>query len=643
MTTAFIKDDAITISEVQYTVGKLIDGRHLLENQRTGEVTTESAEVLLKKYVDGELLTSPERVHHADQRPPRPPLTLCTDATRAESRRRADYVSQLRAGGWLDGSREHLREGLGIIAATREELRPPHESTIYRWVRDFKKAREDLRALFTRIDGRGGRGLTRLEPEVEAIVHDKLETVFLSQKRSSAEDVVEAVSLEIAKLNASRTAKDQLRSPSLRTISRRIKALPAFDVALAKYGEKEAERRFTCGFRARRVSRILEIVEIDHSPVDLLVVDEHGKVVGRPSITVLLCRYSRCVLGYHLSLAGHGLPAVFDAIRHALFPKTYLSTRYGDLNLEWEMFGWFEKLLADNGSEFHADALRDALLNIAIAAEFAGAGEPNDKAHVERFLKTLNYYFIHRLPGTTLSKVHERVGFKAEDEACINMETLDRMIHVWICSHYHLRPHSGLGGRTPRDVWEESAAQFPPRLKVNSDDVDIEFSELTTSAVQHYGIDLNTYIYQSEELSMLRRLLPAKTKVTVKWPRNDAGHVWVWNPLERRYMKVWNIDEQYKGLTVVQAKAADALRRDGDPQYSQMAASASALVRDMAEASQEATKLAQRRRGARFANRTSNSSRHGPVDQAPTESLPALAGSTAPVLNDDDEILVEEV
>ncbi|MCK7491579.1 MAG: hypothetical protein MZW92_07680 [Comamonadaceae bacterium] len=94
-------------------------------------------------------------------------------------------------------------------------------------------------------------------------------------------------------------------------------------------------------------------MEVDHTPVDLLVVDENRVVIGRPTFTVIFDRYSRRVPGYCLSLAGYGVAAVFSALRHAMLPKTYLSTQYAKHQLDWPCFGWMERLLLDNGTEFH--------------------------------------------------------------------------------------------------------------------------------------------------------------------------------------------------------------------------------------------------------------------------------------------------
>lgn len=621
----FTKDKTIWVNEVEMRVSRQIGSFEVqLENANTGEITTHKIFNLLEQYTRGELLTAAQRrhVHRASGQRRKAPARMdhLSQGARFETRRRMDILIRLNNMGAFEKTREQLDADLKLVVAARGEQRSPHVSTIYRWRRKYLLAQRDVRALFCEFDKQGGKGQPRLDPEVEGIILDKIETVFLAKKRSCAEEVHNAVFLEIQKRNTDKIESEWLAVPGLRTIQRRLSELYAFELAVARFGEKEAERRFAHHLGARSVSRILELVEIDHSPVDILVTNENGIVIGRPTITVVLDRKSRCILGYHLSLAGHGTQAVFAALRHALLPKTYLRDRYADLELEWECFGWFECLLMDNGREFHADAVIDALMNLSIATEFARSRQPNDKPHVERFLRTFNYCFIHRLPGTTLAKVHQRVGFKAEGDACITLAELDRLIHVWICQVYHLRRHSGLDGRAPMTVWKEGAAATPPELKANLEDLEVEFSQCETSALQHYGIDLNTFVYVSPRLLTLRRMLPQGAKVNVKWPECEAGYIFVWDAIQEEYFKVDNKDQQYAGLTVDQAKIAKKAKASADPTSQLAIASAEAVVRNMANAALSDKKLKNRRKGAKFANQTSEGLRQS---AAPTSPEPA--------------------
>ncbi|WP_260858578.1 Mu transposase C-terminal domain-containing protein, partial [Paraburkholderia sp. BCC1885] len=117
------------------------------------------------------------------------------------------------------------------------------------------------------------------------------------------------------------------------------------------------------------------------------------------------------------------------------------------------------------------------------------------------------------------------------------------MVHIWITQVYHHRPHKGLDGRAPIDVWKESAATHPPLLKCNADDLSIELGEHAECALQHYGIDLNTFRYTSPELLALRGMMPAKSKVHVKAPYENAGEIYVWNSIENQYLRAINTDD----------------------------------------------------------------------------------------------------
>jgi len=607
-----LKDQTVHLDEVEYLVIRgSAELDTLLENKKTGERTSIKTHDLVTKYLTGEFMTAGQhKVAHRHSHSHQPAkMDNMSSGSKKETHRRIDYLVRLEKEGAFDGGRARLHAALRTIAEARGDVAAPDITTIYRWKRKYLKAQSDVRALFARFDNRGGKGGTRLREEVEALIDETVEEIALNQRAFSAQDLLDGLTLKIQATNGDRPAGGQLKVPSLRTLQRRASMLAEYDLTIARCSLVEANRKFALHQNSREVSRLLEIIEIDHSPIDLMVVGSDRVTVGRPTITVVLDRATRCVMGYHLSLAGHGVPAVFEALRHAMLPKAYLTNKYGDLNLSWPCFGWPERVVMDNGREFHADAVADALLNLGIACEFSKSRSPNDKPFVERFLRTLNYGLIHKLKGTTLAKAHKRVGFKAEDDAVLTLEELDRIIHVWICNVYHLRPHRGLEHRAPNSVWHSLAKAHPPQLKMNATDIDIEFSELTRSTIQHYGIDLNTFVYRSDRLLTLNRLLPQKAKVSVKWPRSDVGHIWVWDMTTEAYFKVPNTKQEYAGLTQEQAKAARKAKSSGDPSYAQTAAEAGPIVRGMVAAADKDTKLAKRRMGSRLANRTSKDSR----------------------------------
>ncbi|WP_321960069.1 Mu transposase C-terminal domain-containing protein [Paraburkholderia sp. J7] len=641
----FRKEQIVFRGEGKYRLIRTQNGVAQLENVETGEYSSHNEADLLEEYVRGFLRTADSKEY---RRPPNNNAisdSLEAGASQyadnqgdAETRRRANYLVMLERLGAFGTSRYELRRAIRRVATDLDDPKPPHETTIYRWRRRYRIAQCDIRALLDKTDGRGGKDQSRLDPTVEAIIHERIETAFLNSKRGTAEDVYNAVFLDIQQINTTRIESEWLEVPGLRTIQRRIERIPAFDRALARYGEREAQRRFADQFRARRVSRILELVEIDHTKLDVMYTDASGRTIDRPTITVVFDRFSRCVLGFCISSAGHGVHAVFEALRHAMMPKSYLRERFPELSLEWPCHGWFERLLMDNGREFHAHAVVDALMNLGVICEYAASRDPNDKPFVERFLRTLNYYFVHKLPGTTLAKVHQRIGFKAEDEACLTFDKLNEMVHVWITMVYHMRPHRGLSKRTPLDVWKESASANPPQLKCNADDLSIEFSEYDERTLQHYGIDFDGFCYVSPELLTLRRMLPVNAKVKIKAPYENVGFIWVWDEIEEEYIAAYNTNDQYENLTREQAKLFKEMSKVSDPNR-RTRAHGEQVIRDSSNEAMRSKKLSERRRGARQGHLTTK-----PHNRSqPVGGLSEMLPSTSPLTSESDEIPVFEI
>lgn len=647
-----LKDQRVFIDGNEYTVVRADHaGETLLESAATGLRKPYSAYQLVQLYTECRLTTATEQraKRSPDAKRNRPPARMdgMSARAKAETRRKLDILVRFDNADGFSMSRADKEALLRDIARDRKDAFPPHVSTLYRWRKTYEKAQRDVRALFSCTDERGGRGVSRLHAEVEKKIDEVIDELVLARHAFSPQEVQEAVKLRVELLNKERSQSEQLTAPSVRTIQRRIAGEAFFDVLVARVGMEEALRRFSVRGAARRVGRILEMVEIDHTPVDLLVVGEDRQVIGRPTLTAVLCRKSRACLGYCLSLAGHGVPTVFAALRHALLPKDYLAERYGDLDLAWPMHGWFERIVMDNGREFHADAIADALLSLGIAVEFAASKSPNDKPHIERFLRTVNYGLIHTLKGTTLAKVGQRAGFKSEDEAVLTLEELDRVIHVWICNVYHQRPHRGLAGKTPLEVWNSDAQVYPPQLKMSPQEVDYEFAEVEEKPVHHYGIELNTFKYNCAALQDLRKALPMGTKVHVKWPRWNVGHIFVWNAISQAFFTVPNNREDLKGLSLDQAQAVTDAESSPRRDLGVVAGRGSETIRKLEKEAAEATKLKNRRKSGRLGLHTSDKSRGIAPDPVPVTPMAEEADNELVATPDDgtefDEVEMEVV
>jgi hypothetical protein len=85
--------------------------------------------------------------------------------------------------------------------------------------------------------------------------------------------------------------------------------------------------------------RPLDLVQIDHTEVDVIVVDpEHRQSVRRPWLTLAIDVNSRMVVGYHLSLNEPSAVSVGLCLLNAVFDKTTLLADR-DIDIAWPCAG----------------------------------------------------------------------------------------------------------------------------------------------------------------------------------------------------------------------------------------------------------------------------------------------------------------
>lgn len=164
----------------------------------------------------------------------------------------------------------------------------------------------------------GGRGGSRLPDDVGAIVRQVLQARYLTRQRRS----VAAVCREITRLCRVRG----LQVPSRGTVLRRVAQLDPLKAALAREGRDAARAKRSAGGVPPEVTQLLQQVQMDHTPVDVIVVEErHRLPIGRPYVTVAIDVASRCVVGLVVTLEAPSATSV-GLCRAA--PTTAIAARY---------------------------------------------------------------------------------------------------------------------------------------------------------------------------------------------------------------------------------------------------------------------------------------------------------------------------
>jgi putative transposase len=107
-----------------------------------------------------------------------------------------------------------------------------------------------------------------------------------------------------------------------------------------------------------------QVWQVDHTQVDVFVVDQGGVVFGRPWLTTVVDTYSRCVMGLHLGMEVPSAWVVGLALRHAILPKQY-SSAY-ELEHRWDTYGIPQYLYTDGGKDFRSQHLEQVATQLGI-------------------------------------------------------------------------------------------------------------------------------------------------------------------------------------------------------------------------------------------------------------------------------------
>ncbi len=350
---------------------------------------------------------------------------------------------------------------------------------------------------------------------MERIVSGVLGSCAASPAYRTLDDVYLMVLNRIVGENHHRAPGERLGPPGRNTVHRRIRAMGSDSILRRRRSraERQAEDAVSEG---PRLSHVLERVEIDHTVLDLFVVDEDDRLpIGRPTLTIAIDSCSRMPFGFHVGFEPPSYLAVIGCLLHGILPKPDPRETYGTQN-PWPVWGLPEKLVCDNGREFVGRDLDDACAQLGIVLEPNPPSSPWYKGAVERFIRTHNTGLVHTLPGTTYSNLVARGDYDPARHACISLPAFLKLLHLWLLDVYAQTWHEGAKG-VPVKLWAESvAAGWEPALHHSAEEVRILLGRTAERTLQRTGIDFESLRYQDSELARLRSTLPAGSKLRIK-------------------------------------------------------------------------------------------------------------------------------
>ena len=446
-------------------------------------------------------------------------LSLVPEPLWQEAERRAAVLRPLAA---LPACpREQARAAAAVLGVT--------ERQVYRLLRRCREGGGALTAMVS-SGSDGGRGKRRIEEHRDALIRDAVAELYLTPQRLSAEKIV---------VEVRRRARDQqVRPPSASTVRRRIAAL----------SQEERRRRGDVGVPEAVLGSTvtakapLDVVQIDHTPVDLILVDPiECRPIGRPWVTVAIDVFSRCIAGLLVTLEAPSSTSVGLYLAHVASDKRAWLEAI-EVDADWPVMGRPRRIGVDNAAEFHSEALERGCAQHDIAIDWRPLGRPQVGGVVERVIGTL-MELVHGLPGTTFSNVMHRGRYDSDEAACLTLAELERWLAIAIAKLYHLRPHAGLDGEAPLRRYQEGVRALAADGRAPPTPRDpraflIDFLPVVRRTLRRDGVVIDHIHYFSDALKpWIERDGPPRRVLIRRDPR-DLSRIYVHDPDDGGYLEV---------------------------------------------------------------------------------------------------------
>ena len=423
----------------------------------------------------------------------------------------------------------------------RAEAVGRHPATLYRWLQDYRYGGQ-ISALAPAKTGMR-RGHSLLEPEVETIVAATIDEFYLSSQKRSVQHTYNEV--------ARRCRNAGIKRPHPNTVRNRIKVLSDKEKLRRREGAKAVRDKYAPIQGAfPDADWPLAVVQIDHTPVDLMLVDDlHRRPVGRPWVTLSIDVFSRMVTGLSVSFDPPGALAVGLCLTHAILPKEAWLAKH-DITTPWPVWGIMDTVHADNAKEFRGSMLHKACEEYRIDLHWRPVARPHFGGHIERLLGTLNHE-IHTLPGSTFSNPAAKGHYDSEQHAAMTLSEFERWLSILIVEVYHQRLHSELD-MTPLQKYEEGifgaderpGRGLPDRL-MDESRLRLNFMPYAERTVQPHGIVIDEIQYYDDVLKpWIHSLDPSETtgkrkrKFIVRRDPRDISRVYFYDPELKQYFEI---------------------------------------------------------------------------------------------------------
>lgn len=230
----------------------------------------------------------------------------------------------------------------------------------------------------------------------------------------------------------------------------------------------------------------------------------------------------------------------------------------------------------DHGSVFASAAFRDGLTSLGFDLLMTRGRRPTDNPHVERWHETLQRG-LQQVPGYKGRNPSERGALVANEELLSALE-LERHLHKFVSLDYHRTVHTGIvlpgdpkARLTPLEAWDV-LIEATGRIDVpQRPDLIFDFLPVAWATIQPSGVTINNLVYDSDILSEFRKC-PTGTfrnddaKAPFFRDPHDVGQIWFRDPRTQQIHEIpWRGRDRTEGpLTeLIASEGFKRVRRRG--------------------------------------------------------------------------------
>lgn len=470
-------------------------------------------------------------------------------------------------------------------------------ATLYRWLQRYN-AYGVVSALIPQQRG-WTTGKRRIPVEAETLIEKVINDFYLTPQRPSAQKAV----IEVKR----RCLEQGIKAPSPDTIRNRISRISEKAHLRGRGYKEQAKNKFLpAAGRFPNADYPLSVVQIDHTPADIILVDDvFRKPIGRPWITLAIDVNTRMVTGYYLSFDPPSETSVAMCVAQSMIPKEeWLSLH--KVEASWPVWGTPKTIHVDNGADFRSNNFQQSCTMYGIHLEFRPVKQPKYGGHIERLLGTL-LREIHGLPGTTFSSIKDRDGYDSDKHAAITKSEFEEWLVTLICKIYHQKLHTSIG-MTPLRKWEigifgnqEEQGIGMPARPTDRLSILLDFLPSFKRTVQTFGVTIDGLTYYAEALRPWINMIEPGTKkkqtLTFRRDPRDISSVWFYDPTLSQYFKVPLADLSLPSMSIWEYRQAkEKLRQEGAASVNEpMLLKAITELREKVEESKEKTRKARRK------------------------------------------------